>query len=101
MNAKRPEPLFGPKSQPVCPVCGHPSYSRIGIHPQCSRQKADAQRMAVVKAERKLARPTKTQAPTSDAVKAWHKRCPKCQTEIHVRRSQCDCGFAFKPPQNG
>jgi transposase len=30
---------------------------------------------------------------------AWsQKRCPKCGVEVHVRKKQCDCGFAFFKP---
>ncbi|TWT85287.1 hypothetical protein Pla123a_00940 [Posidoniimonas polymericola] len=37
MSEKKPLPLdISVKPKPsVCPVCGHSSYSRAGIHPQC------------------------------------------------------------------
>lgn len=94
MDARKPAPLYGTDPRPQCPVCGHTSYSRVGIHPQCSRQQADEKRMAGVKAKRKHA-PTKTKAASPEAVKPWHKRCPKCRAEVHIRRSHCDCGFCF------
>lgn len=94
MNAKRPLPLLDIKPRPKCPVCGHASYSRAGIHPQCSRQLADQKRMERVKARRKAA-PPKAKPPTSNALKAWHKRCPKCRAEVHIRRAHCECGFRF------
>jgi hypothetical protein len=94
MNAKRPEPLYEAKQRPKCPVCGQTTYSRAGIHPQCAQDRADERRMEVVKAKRKAAAPAKV-AVTPDEVKSWHKRCPKCRAEVHMRRSTCDCGFQF------
>lgn len=38
---KKPEPLIRPPTQSKCPVCGHASYSRGGIHPQCNSVQAD------------------------------------------------------------
>ena len=99
MNAKRPEPLYAAKTRPICPVCGAPSYSRAGIHPQCAQEKADEQRMQEVKAKRKAAPPQK-KVVSPEAVKSWHKRCPKCRTEVHIRRSSCDCGFQFGKRQS-
>lgn len=94
MNAKRPTPLYESKQRPTCPVCGQATYSRAGIHPQCAQNRADERRMEEVKAKRKAATPQKpTVAP--DEIKSWHKRCPKCRTEVHMRRSSCDCGFRF------
>lgn len=94
MNAKRPAPLYEIKPRPKCPVCGHPSYSRAGIHPQCAQERADEQRMAIIKAKRKAEPPQKKEV-SPDAVKSWHKRCPKCRIEVHIRRSECECGFHF------
>lgn len=94
MHAKRPLPLFEAQPRPKCPVCGHPTYSRAGIHPQCAQKRADDQRMEAIKAERK-AGPDEKKAVSPDEIKSWHKRCPKCRAEVHIRRSECDCGFHF------
>jgi hypothetical protein len=40
MNITKPK-LVG-VVKPPCPVCGKPSYSRGGVHPQCSMRQADA-----------------------------------------------------------
>lgn len=94
MHAKRPLPLYEAKPRPLCPVCGQATYSRAGIHPQCAQERADKERMEVVKAKRNANAPqAKVAAPAE--VKSWHKRCPKCRIEVHVRRSDCDCGFHF------
>lgn len=100
MNARKPAPLYDHKPRPVCPVCGHTTYSRAGIHPQCSRQAADEQRMTRIKAKREAA-PAQRRASSSEAVKPWHKRCPKCHTDVHIRRSNCDCGFRFVRQSRG
>ncbi len=94
MNAKRPEPLYETKTRPKCPVCGQPTYSRAGIHPQCAQDRADERRMEEVKAKRKAAPPA-VKVVSPEAVKSWHKRCPKCRSEVHIRRSHCECGFEF------
>jgi hypothetical protein len=94
MNAKRPAPLHEVRPRPNCPICGHPSYSRAGIHPQCAQKQADDQRMQVIKAKQK-AGSTQKKAVSPAEIKSWHKRCPKCRIEVHVRRSDCDCGFHF------
>jgi hypothetical protein len=94
MNAKRPEPLYEAKSRPKCPVCGHTTYSRAGIHPQCAQDRADEQRMQAVKAKRNAA-PTVEKVLSEESVKSWHKRCPKCKTDVHIRRTHCECGFQF------
>lgn len=100
MNAKRPEPLYEAKSRPVCPVCGTATYSRAGIHPQCAQDRADERRMEKIKANRK-ANPPKQKPASPDAVKSWHRRCPKCRAEVHIRRSDCDCGHQFVKRQPG
>lgn len=102
---KRPTPLFSSEAAKgaVCPVCGFKSYSREGIHPQCSLQRADQKRTARLKRQKARTKSSETQTPTqaasqsSFAVKPWHKRCPRCRVQIHVRRSGCDCGYTFSP----
>ena len=77
----------------VCPVCGTRSYSRGGIHPQCAQQRADAKRMERVKAKRKTE--TREPATPSLVVRSWHKLCPRCKAELHVRKLSCACGYEF------
>ena len=99
---QKPRPLFAATPRALCPVCGETVYSRAGIHPQCAQHKADEQRTALIK---KIAakRPAQQQ-PSSLTVKAWHKRCPKCQGEVHIRQRACTCGYQFpdsKPASRG
>ena len=42
MSEKKPEVIYFPRHQHLCPVCGKASYSRSGEHPQCSVARADA-----------------------------------------------------------
>ncbi|MCA9236251.1 MAG: hypothetical protein KDA44_12325 [Planctomycetales bacterium] len=44
MSEKKPLPLIRNASPKTCPVCGHPSYSGNGIHPQCNGTQADKKR---------------------------------------------------------
>ena len=46
MHTLKPSPIFMPPIRKVCPICGQPSYSREGIHPQCAIQQADGPRSA-------------------------------------------------------
>jgi hypothetical protein len=41
MSDKKPTPVFRVLAPSLCPVCGKPSYSRSGEHPQCSVNRAD------------------------------------------------------------
>ena len=81
-----PQPVRAP-----CPICGKPSYSRGGIHPQCAMRQADEPRLvrlrAAKKAETKVAKPS-----------AWNKKCPKCNVSLHGRRGVCKCGHKFSSP---
>lgn len=98
MHSKRPIPLYVAKPRPLCPVCGQPSYSRAGVHPQCAQDRADKVRMEQVKAKRDSEASTnKTVSP--EEVKSWHKRCPKCRAEVHIRCASCECGFHFPKRQ--
>lgn len=93
---KRPDPLFTTPEQKgsKCPVCGFTSYSREGIHPQCAQQQADEKRVARIKSQK--SRTEKQDAKSgSDGVKPWHKVCPKCRVQVHVRRTSCTCGHTF------
>jgi hypothetical protein len=44
MQTLKPAPIFAPPPTRLCPVCGRSSYSRDGIHPQCSMLQADSKR---------------------------------------------------------
>jgi len=60
MENKKPTPLIQQRGRKVCPVCGQPSYSRDGIHPQCAIEQADAPRKKRLAAEKnKLAKQKK------------------------------------------
>ena len=101
MHHQKPTPLLLRSGSPrrVCPVCGTRSYSRDGIHPQCAQQQADSVRMERLKAEKKSAAavPKVANPPT---LRAWHKLCPRCKVELHVRSMTCDCGYQFPDRKN-
>jgi len=73
------------QTPPACPVCGKPSYSRGGVHPQCAVARADKVRY------RKPVKKPKA------AGSLWRKRCPACSREVAARRYSCDCGHKFGP----
>ncbi|NIP86504.1 MAG: hypothetical protein GTO03_13430 [Planctomycetales bacterium] len=73
-----------------CPICGEPSYSAAGIHPQCATVQAEAPRLEQLKADKKAQQKKPQQ-------RSWKKKCLKCGTEVHVRRKVCDCGHDFSP----
>jgi hypothetical protein len=95
VNNKRPTPLLLMQSSTArrtCPVCGNPSYSRAGIHPQCAQLQADIPRMARVRAAGAAAKA----APTGpEPLNSWQKRCPRCKAALHIRKQTCDCGYEF------
>jgi hypothetical protein len=53
MSEKKPIPIVVERSRKSCPVCGKRSYSRDGVHPQCSMILADAPRKIRLAAEKK------------------------------------------------
>lgn len=85
----KPAPLYSIPARTLCPVCGTPTYSSAGIHPQCAVERADAERM-------KSAKPVKLE-PLRDVedLKPWQRRCPKCRAVVHVRKKACVCGQAL------
>ena len=93
---QKPRPLFMAASRATCPVCGETVYSRSGIHPQCAQHQNDLARTALIKKKNASAKRTAT-APASSplTLKAWHKRCPKCRGEVHIRQRACTCGYQF------
>jgi len=94
MSHKNPTLILGDDNVKVCPVCGKPSYSADGIHPQCAVQQADAPREQQLKAKKKAEakkEPVARRLPQNRN----QKKCPKCGGESHVRKKTCDCGFDF------
>lgn len=89
---KKPVPLFVTQTRPTCPICGHASYSTSGIHPQCAMQAEDRIRTDRIKA--RLAIPT-PEVASSESLRRYEKRCPKCQTVHPARRYKCGCGHMF------
>ncbi|MFO0790876.1 MAG: hypothetical protein U0805_15570 [Pirellulales bacterium] len=79
-----------PTPKHLCPVCGTPSYSRGGIHPQCALQQADAPRLDKLRADR--AAEPKIKKPVRQS---WQKKCPECGLQSHVRLKVCNCGYKF------
>jgi endogenous inhibitor of DNA gyrase (YacG/DUF329 family) len=82
----------GPK---VCPICGKPSYSSGGVHPQCSQQQADEKIGERLKAAKKADAESGATKPKPAAGKIWQKSCPECHVKVHVRQARCACGFVF------
>jgi hypothetical protein len=73
MNTKKPEPLIllQPQRGKTCPVCGKPSYSRGGVHPQCCVKQADEPRqLQLAEAKRKA----RLEAEGGDVEKAQRPR---------------------------
>jgi hypothetical protein len=95
MSQNKPKPLFVARKRKQCPVCGEAAFSREGIHPQCAQKQADDKRVARLKLKKKREKKATPQRAATFALKSWHKRCPKCRSQVHVRKSVCDCGFAF------
>ena len=95
MHTKKPIPFpNGEKPRRLCPVCGTVTYSVGGIHPQCAEELADSPRVERLKARKKAEKP-KGKVANANALNAWHKRCPKCRTQVHVRKLTCGCGHQF------
>lgn len=39
MSDKKPKPpIISAPPRKVCPICGKPSYSAVGVHPQCAQK---------------------------------------------------------------
>lgn len=36
LKNRKPAPLIATEQRASCPVCGQPTYSASGIHPQCA-----------------------------------------------------------------
>jgi hypothetical protein len=87
MSEKKPIVLRMPRARGNCPVCGKPSYSATGTHPQCAVARADT----LSREDRKKSAAAAAKAKR----KSWSKTCPKCKREIPARRVVCDCGHDF------
>ena len=101
MTEKKPQPLIPARVRNRCPVCGEISYSRDGVHPQCSVRKADEKHKNRIKREQLLAKEEKPATPAS-GIAPWQKSCPMCNALQHVRKTVCGCGHTFtvraRPP---
>jgi endogenous inhibitor of DNA gyrase (YacG/DUF329 family) len=86
----KPIPVIPEATKRLCPICGKASYSRDGIHPQCSLNQADAARNAMLREKRKLE--PKREKPKQPS---FSKTCPKCGVHVHVRLQGCACGQVF------
>lgn len=91
MKKKKPVPVVAGRGKRDCPVCGKPSYSRDGIHPQCAIEQADLPRQKKLAADKKR----KATVKKKPKQKSWNKKCPKCSAEVHVRLKVCSCGHNF------
>ena len=87
MSEKKPVILQFSQARGSCQVCGKPSYSATGTHPQCAVARADA----LTRDDRKKTNAASTKAKR----KSWCKTCPKCRQEIPARRVVCNCGHQF------
>jgi hypothetical protein len=90
MNIKKPVARTSPLDSKLCPVCGTFSYSRDRIHPQCAMRQADRPQQLRLRAEKK-----KQATPKLQPKRSWTKKCPKCDTDVHVRLQVCACGHNF------
>ena len=69
-----------------CPVCGKPSYSKNGIHPQCAAVQADLPRIQKIAEEKKNATNAKKEKPSQLTTPAEHR---------FVQRQDC---FGYRRP---
>ena len=88
MSEKKPMPLVISRQRPICPVCGHSTYSANGVHPQCAGVQADKLRMLGVRGQPRL-----VAARRHGAVQT--KMCPECHKKTVATTTSCDCGFQF------
>src|SRR6185436_10930365 len=78
----------------LCPICGKPTYSRGGIHPQCAMEQADEPRITRLRNARRADANTEKPRPM-----LHKKRCPECDSYSDARREVCGCGFHFSVGQ--
>lgn len=73
-------------------MCGHPSYSAAGIHPQCVQSSSESRRL--LRAPVLLSASADKPQPLKKAGGSWYRPCIRCGKLIHVRRLSCDCGLS-------
>ncbi len=88
MSTRRHAPNVAEPGKKICPICGKPSYSTGGVHPQCAVLQADVTRQK----ERKT---KQAQLPEKPQRRSWQKKCPTCGKELHVSKRICPCGHRF------
>ena len=93
MSSEKSAVIVPPPPKNLCPICGKPAYSLGGIHPQCAIQQADEPRIVGLRAAKSVE--AKLKKPVEKNTKNWKKRCPKCETQVHVGRDACACGHKF------
>ena len=95
MRRRKPVPLLlvTRRPSPLRPSAALSAIAR-GYHPQCAERRADAPRMDRVRAAAEIAE-RKGKAADSSTLGYWHKRCPQCRTQLHLRKMTCVCGYRF------
>lgn len=93
-HSQKSTPMIPERGRKQCPVCGKPSYSLGGVHPQCAMRQADAPRKARLQAEKKRLATLKSGLPPM----SWMRACPNCSAQVHVRRKICECGYVLGVP---
>lgn len=94
MSAKKPIPLIPPLVHSRCPICGELSYSRNGVHPQCSAQQADENSKSRIKRDKPL-RDVYKAAKSDTEIDPLKERCPVCSALQQDRITVCECGHVF------
>jgi len=61
---RKPQPLMATPARRLCAICGTPSYSQSGVHPQCAAKQASA----VIRAAEKK---TEDEAPLKPSRPQW------------------------------
>jgi hypothetical protein len=56
MSYKKPVPLVAVRARKPCPICGLPSYSASGTHPQCMQRSNDRLAKQIVAGGQKTAK---------------------------------------------
>ena len=91
MSEKKPTPLIPARAQSRCPVCGQISYSRAGIHPQCSVRQADEEHKNRIKREKALAEVEKTATPDK-----WNRALAKVLSEVQHSTTCAEDGLRLR-----
>jgi hypothetical protein len=43
---------------------------------------------------------SKAKVTNTSVLRPWHKRCPRCRAELHIRKTTCECGHHFSPTRS-